>query len=182
MLELARTHDLDPATVARIEVMPHARRLPHTDNPDPRTPLAAKFSIQYCVARALVNRAVRLEHFEGTAHLDPEIRAVMARLEARPHPDMAPDSPHQWGAEVIVTTTDGQRLASRADAQERRAPDARPMSREELWEKFSDCAGRALPPARIAPAFDHLLRIDTLPNVAALTALLELPGEAAQAA
>ena len=51
--------------------MTHARRLPHTDNPDPRTPLAAKFSMQYAVARALVDGAVRLEHFEGDAHLDP---------------------------------------------------------------------------------------------------------------
>ncbi len=46
MLDLAQRHDLRPEQIARIEVMPHARRLPHTDNPDPRTPLAAKFSIQ----------------------------------------------------------------------------------------------------------------------------------------
>ena len=72
MLDLAHRHDLRPEQIARIEVMPHARRLPHTDNPDPRTPLAAKFSIQYCVARALVDRAVRLEHFEHGAHLDPQ--------------------------------------------------------------------------------------------------------------
>ena len=85
--------------------MPHARRLPHTDNPDPRTPLGAKFSIQYAVARALVDRAVRLEHFEGAAHFDPVVRDLMARTEARPHPDMPDASPLQWGAEVVVTTT-----------------------------------------------------------------------------
>ena len=178
MLDIVQRYDLRPEQVERIDVMPHARRLPHTDNPDPRTPLGAKFSIQYCVARALVDRAVGLQHFEGDAHLDPRVRAVMSRVAAKPHPDM----PLQWGAEVVVTTIDGRRLASRIDDYERRAPDAKPMSREELWIKFRDCAARALPEAQVAPAFERLERIDSLARISELTALLELRSGAAQAA
>ena len=63
MLHLANTHDLQASDVDAIEVMPHLRRLPHTNNPDPRTPLEAKFSIQYCVARALTDRAVQARAF-----------------------------------------------------------------------------------------------------------------------
>jgi 2-methylcitrate dehydratase PrpD len=173
MIHLARTHDLTPDRVARIEIMPHARRLPHTDNPDPRTSLAAKFSIQYAVARALADRAVRLEHFEGEAHFDPVIRALMARTEAREHPDMADASPLQWGAEVVVTTRDGRRLASRLDDFERRGPGGVPMAAEELWEKFADCAQRALPRGNIAPLFDLLSNIEALGSVGDLTMLLQ---------
>ena len=114
MIHLARTHNLTPERVETIEVLPHARRLPHTNNPDPRTPLGAKFSVQYVVARALADRAVRLEHFEEAAPFDPVVRELMARTEARPHPGMPDNSPLQWGAEVVVTTRDGERLASRA--------------------------------------------------------------------
>ena len=173
MIHLAHTHDLQPADVERIEVMPHARRLPHTNNPDPRTPLAAKFSMQYVVARALADRAVRLEHFEGDAHLDPAIRALMARIDARPHPDMADDSPLQWGTEVAVTTRNGQRLASRLDDFERRGPGGAPMSRDELWQKFEDCARRSLLRANIAPLFERLERIERLAAVSKLTNLLQ---------
>ena len=173
MIHLARSHDLKPADIASIEIMPHARRLPHTNNPDPRTPLAAKFSIQYVVARALADRAVRLEHFEGQAHFDPTIRALMAHTEARPHPDMPDDSPLQWGAEVAVTTRDGKRLASRLDDFERRGPGGAPMNRGELWEKFEDCARRALPRANIAPLFELLCNIEALGTVGELTTLLE---------
>jgi len=180
MLDLAQRHDLRPEQVSRIDVMPHARRLPHTDNPDPQTPLAAKFSIQYCVARALLDRTVRLEHFERDAHHDPQVRGVMARVHAHPHGELTDAT--QWGAEVVVTTTDGRRLASRIDTYERRAPDARPMTRDELWVKFADCAQRALPQAQIAPAFDRLSRIDGLATIAELTAFLELHRDAAQAA
>ena len=173
MIHLSRTHNLTPEQVERIEILPHPRRLPHTDNPDPRTPLAAKFSTQYVVARALADRAVRLQHFENDAQFDPAIRALMARTEARPHPDMPDDSPLQWGAEIVVTTRDGRRLASRLDDFERRGPGASPMSSDELWEKFEDCAQRALPRGNIAPLFDLLGNIEALGKVGELTMLLE---------
>ena len=124
MIDLANRHNLAPDRVVRIRVLPHARRLPHTDNPDPRTPLAAKFSMQYCVARALADRCVKLSHFEGDAPFDPTVRALMRRLEVAPHPDM----PEDWGTEVVVETTDGARFASRLDDYPSRGPAGDPMT------------------------------------------------------
>lgn len=172
-LDLARRYHPAPDAIAGIEVLTHARRLPHTDNPDPRTPLGAKFSMQYAVARALVDGEIRLEQFEDTAHLDPRVRAVMPRVTVRAHPDMPDDSPHQWGAEVIVTLTTGERLASRIDDYPRRGPGGDPMCREELWAKFNDCASRALPRPQVAPLFALLEKLDALPDLTELSRLLE---------
>ena len=172
-LDLARHYHPTPETIATVEVLTHARRLPHTDNPDPRTPLGAKFSMQYAVTRALVDGTVRLEHFEGTAHLDPRVRAVMPRVTVRAHPEMADDSPHQWGAEVVVTLTSGERLASRIDDYPRRGPGGDPMRREELRAKFEDCAGLALPRAQVAPLFALLEKLDALPNLSEMSRLME---------
>jgi 2-methylcitrate dehydratase PrpD len=168
MIELAQRHDLHPEQVARVTVMPHARRLPHTNNPDPRTPLAAKFSIQYCVARALADRSVKLSHFEGDAPFDPTVRALMQKLDVRPHPDM----PEDWGTEVIVETTEGARFASRLDDYPSRGPAGDPMTHAELWTKFADCAERSLPRASLSAVFDTLMGIASLPNVHDLTSLL----------
>jgi 2-methylcitrate dehydratase PrpD len=182
MIALATAHDLHPDQVERIEVMPHLRRLPHTNNPDPQTPLAAKFSIQYCVARALVDRAVKLDHFEGAAHFDPAVRALLPRIEARAHPDMPADGVHQWGTEIVVHTKDGQRFASRLDDYPSRGPAGVPMTRDELWTKFSDCGERALPRAQLPPLFEKLAAIETIASAAELTALLEAPRAAVRAA
>ncbi|MBS0643046.1 MAG: MmgE/PrpD family protein [Proteobacteria bacterium] len=178
MLDLARHHDLKAEQIAHITVMPHARRLPHTNNPDPRTPLGAKFSIQYCVARALVDRSVKLSHFEGDAHFDPTIRALMAKITAKPHPDM----PEDWGTEVIVETRDGRRLASRLDDYPSRGPAGDPMTHAELWSKFADCAERSLPRSTLSPLFDTLMSIASLDSVQELTALLSPPTGTARAA
>ena len=77
---------ISPQDVARIEILPHGRRLRHTDTPLPQSPLEAKFSVQYVVARALLDGSVRLKDFEGEAHADPAIHALLAVTEARPHP------------------------------------------------------------------------------------------------
>lgn len=173
-LDLVRRYHPAPDAIAGVEVMAHARRLPHTDNPDPRTPLGAKFSMQYAVARALVDGEVRLEHFEGTAPFDPRVRALLPRVTVRPHPEMADESPYQWGAEVVVTLTSGERLASRIDDYPRRGPGGDPMRREELWAKFEDCASRALPRAQVAPLFALLEKIDALPDLREVSRLLEV--------
>ncbi|MFQ5764176.1 MAG: MmgE/PrpD family protein [Rhodospirillales bacterium] len=167
-LELFRDEGFEPETVAGIEVLTNPRRLPHTDNPDPKTGLEAKFSIQYAVARALISGRVGFEHFEGDAFNDLAVRALMARVRVGPHPEMGAHSDQQFAAEVIVTTHDGRKLAARDDHKIGRGP-ADPMSRDELWAKFEDCAGRALPENRIRPLFETLERFETLKSMTALT-------------
>ncbi len=157
--------------VAKIEIMPHGRRLRHTNTPDPQTSLQAKFSVQYACARMLLDGAVRLKDFEGDAHLEPEIRKLLKITEARPHPDMADDAEFQWGAEVIVTLKDGRKVSRRVENMVGRGGDI-PMSSDELWEKFDDCARRILPRDQIAPLFERLETLDSVTEMNQVTRLL----------
>ena len=137
------------------------------------TPLQAKFSVQYVVARALLTGAVRLKDFEGDAHRDPEIARLLEITEARPHPEMTESSNQQWGAEVIVTLKDGRQLARRVDNMVGRDGD-HPMSNDELWEKFDDCARRSLPREQIAPLFERLETIDAVTDLRQVTQLAQV--------
>lgn len=172
-LKLRREERLSPADIAGIEVLPHGRRLRHTNTPHPQTSLEAKFSVQYVVARALRYGVLRLNDFEGDAHFDPEILRLLDLTTASPHPDMADNSAEQWGAEVIVTLRNGRRVARRIDNLVGRGGDD-PMSNSELWDKFSDCAARGLPREQIAPLFERLETLDKVTEIAQLTRLLEV--------
>jgi len=181
MLALVSEERIEADAVARIDILAHRRRLPHTNNPDPRTSLAAKFSIQYVTARALADGAVRLRDFEGKAVMEERVRRLLPLIHAGPHPDMADDSPNQFGAEVILIMKDGRRLARRIDHLVCRGGDY-PMSSEELFTKFEDCAGRALAHDQIAPLFERLETLETVADLGQVTRLLEprvLPSEAA---
>ncbi len=175
MFELVREKGLKPEDANRIEILVNPRRLPHTDNPDPQTGLEAKFSMQYVVARAFTDGRIGFDHFEGDAFADPGPRALMALTATGGHPDMPATSENQFGAEVIVTTKDGTKLSHRIDNQLGRGP-ANPMSRDELWSKFEDCAKRALPATRIKPLFEMLLDFENLAAMTDLTAAIELEG------
>ncbi|HEX4893004.1 MAG TPA: hypothetical protein VFV47_06915, partial [Hyphomicrobiaceae bacterium] len=96
--------------------------------------------------------------------------------------DMPDDSPKQFGAEVIVTTRDGKRLSRRIDHLVCRGGDY-PMTDEELFEKFEDCAGRALAHDQIMPLYERLETLDKVADMTQVMRLLEprkLPVETAQ--
>jgi len=152
--------------------MPHRRRLPHTNNPDPQTPLAAKFSVQYAVCLSLLKGAPKLKDFEGTSHFDPDIRSLMAKTIAREHPDMPDDSPEQFGAEVIITLNSGITLSRRVNSLIGRGGD-HPLSADELWEKFSDCAQRSMTPSQVKPLFDALQNLENVKDIRQITALMD---------
>jgi 2-methylcitrate dehydratase PrpD len=171
-LELRR-EGVRTADIVGLSILPHRRRLKHTDNPRPETPLEAKFSVQYVVARALKDGAVRLKDFEGDAFREPEILRLLDLTDARPHPDMADDAERQWGAEVIVQLPDGRRIGRRIENMTGRGGTI-PMSSDELWEKFEDCASRALPREQVMPLFERLETIDAAASVADVVRLMEV--------
>lgn len=182
-LQLRKEEALAPDAIAAIEILAHKRRLPHTDNPDPVTPLEAKFSIQYATARALVDGAVRIRDFEGAAVMEERVRRLLPLIRTGAHPDMPDDSPKQFGAEVIVTTRDGRRLARRIDHLVCRGGDY-PMTDEELFEKFEDCATRALAHDQVMPLYERLETLEKVADINQVTKLLEprvLPADYARA-
>ena len=174
MLDLVRRHDLAPDTVARIDCWTHARRLEHTDRPDPQSGLEAKFSVQYCLARALTDRAIRVEHFEDDAVRDPAVATILPRVHARAYTAAQFPVDNHFGAEVKVTTVDGEVFAGRIDEALGRTS-TNPVPAVRLREKFENCIGRALPGARAKALADMVERLDTLADMRTLSALLSAP-------
>ena len=174
MLDLVRRHDLQPGEVARIESWTHARRLEHTDRPDPQSALEAKFSVQYCLARALTDRAIRIENFEGEAFRDPAVRAVLPRMHAAAYTTAQFPADNHLGAEVKVTSVDGKVVFGKIDQALGRTS-ANPLPAERLREKFDNCVARALPRSHAARLADMIQRLDGLADMRALGALLVPP-------
>jgi 2-methylcitrate dehydratase PrpD len=171
MLALVEEHALTPAMVERVDAWTHPRRLAHTDRPDPKSALDAKFSVQYCLARALMHGRISLEHFEGDIYKEGGVQALLARIHAAPHPDMSMASTDHFGGEVLVLTTDGRRLAAAVDRPLGRGPE-KPLPRPRLEAKFLDCAQRALEPAAARLALQMIDRFEDLADVGELTTIL----------
>jgi 2-methylcitrate dehydratase PrpD len=162
---------IDPQRVVKMETWTPARRLVHTNRPDPQGNLDAKFSVQYCVSRAVIDGRIGIEHFEGEAWCDPEVRKLMARVESSVHRPGQFSADNHFGAEVRITLDDGRVLSDRVDIQLGRTAD-NPIPSAQLRSKFLDCAGRALPPAlttKLALQLDALLELQATSRLMALT-------------
>lgn len=168
MLLLVREHDLTPAQVERVESWTHPRRLQHTNRPDPNSELDAKFSVQYCLARALMDRAVKLEHFIGDSFRDPAVRALLPRIYAAPHPEMSMDSSEHFGAEVRVTLKDGRVLAQKVRQAVGRGS-ADPLPAALLEAKFLDCASHVLSSGAARALLGTLRGLEEVAAIGSLT-------------
>ena len=168
MLMLVRENDLTPAKVTRIESQTHKRRFAHTNRPDPRGALDAKFSVQYCLARALVSREVLIEHFEDGRYDEPDVRAVLARVNSGAWPDRPMPLSEHFGADVQVTLTDGRVLTRTVPRPLGRGPEV-PLPAESLAGKFIDCARRALTAAEASRLHEMLSRLETVNQMRTLT-------------
>jgi 2-methylcitrate dehydratase PrpD len=172
MLALVREHDLKPADVERIDSWTHTRRLEHTNRPNPQSALDAKFSVQYCLARALADRKVAIDQFEGDAYKDARVRELTSRVHAAAYTTAQFPADNHFGAEVKVTLKNGAVHTHKVNQPYGRTS-KNPLTRELLKEKFVNCAVRALPAdtvERLYTAIDGLEKIDNVTEVSALTA------------
>jgi 2-methylcitrate dehydratase PrpD len=143
LLDLVREHDVRPEEVERIEVgvnshVPNA--LIHTR---PQTALEAKFSLQFQMAVGVVDRRAGLAQFTDERVRDPAVRALMERVHVYVDPEIDALGYNEMRMKVAIYLRDGRVLAGRADMA--RGHPRRPMSRQEVSEKFLECAALVMP-------------------------------------
>jgi len=173
-MAIRQREGFDAAEIDGIEMRTDPKRLPHTDNPDPKSGLEAKFSVQYVIARALLDGAVRLADFEGRAFDDAATRRLMAKVGTGAHPDMQAPGTDTYGAEVTVSMRGGQIFGERVDGAVLRGP-GRPMSDEQLFGKFADCAGRGIAEDQVPDLYRQLQELETVADLRSVTAAVAEP-------
>jgi 2-methylcitrate dehydratase PrpD len=178
MIDLAKTNNLAVADIAAVDVDIGDTQMAVLINHRPQTGLEAKFSLEFAMAASVaVRRCGRAELTDAFVRR-PEIQAFFPKVRAHPIADRASDDPAFAPADrVRVTLTDGRALASEPIPYPR-GHFQRPVDREGLWEKFSDCAAGVMRPAEARQLFEAL---QNLPRLASLRDL-SASGEGAAAA
>jgi 2-methylcitrate dehydratase PrpD len=171
MLDIVDRRRIDASQVERIDAWIHARRLRHTDRPRPGSALDAKFSLQYVLARALVDRGVGIPHFQEESHRDARIAELLPRIHVAPYDAAQFAADNHFGGAVQVTLRDGSvETASVEQALGRTS--ANPVPQERLQRKFDLCAAMVLREEAIAPVAQAIARFESLADVRTLTSLL----------
>lgn len=136
--------------------------LPHHN---PTTPLEAKFSMEFCVACALVKGRVTLKEFVPEVVNDPDVRALISKVEVATLPELSEgDGPRFTGpSSVEIETTDGRHL--RTIVRRMKGHPENPFSQSDFESKFRACGERALDSRRIENAIGLINALDRLANI-----------------
>ncbi|MDN2487980.1 MmgE/PrpD family protein [Kosakonia sacchari] len=155
VLALREETGLQPHEIEHIEVKVHPIRFPHINIPQPENPLAGKFSLHYCVARAFVTGTLTLDDFIDDARFqDPATQTLMRKVTLERH-----DEEITHSAFVTLTTVDGRQFTLRVAGARGSSP-AIPLPDNLIEQKFLDCASRILPAAEAQALYHRLLQDD----------------------
>ncbi|MCL6647994.1 MAG: MmgE/PrpD family protein [Chloroflexi bacterium] len=162
-----RAEGLTPDAIARIEASVNPFVLQVTGQQEPRTGLEGKFSAYHCAAVALIDGAAGKRQFTDQRVQDPAVIALRRKVVLIPDEALRKDE-----CRVIVTLHDGSR-------RERHIPRAsgsadNPLSDSALTAKFRELATPVLG-ERAEQVLEQVWQLETLPDVAALAALLATP-------
>ncbi len=172
MLDLVHTYQLLPDEVSEIVCETSARLLDFLMYPHPRTGLEGKFSMEYCIAAALVHGQMGLAQFTDTSVQDMRVQDLLRRVRLT-HPDQDhPDWDTMCPDVVEVVLHDGRRFQQRVDLP--KGDPALPLTWEELVAKFRDCAAVVLPLETVQEAVQHIAHLEEFPTLQPLMASLTL--------
>lgn len=132
-IQLRNEHELDPATIERIELRVCPIVLELTAKTTPQTGLEGKFSVYHAAAAAVIFGAAGEPQFSDGCVLDPRVTALRDRVTAIPDPKL-----RKLEAHVCIRLKDGSTYSRHVE--HALGSLQRPMSDADLEAKFRGLA------------------------------------------
>ena len=124
--------------IQKIEIQLYSAAKDLCDNPAPATPFAAKFSLQYCVASALLRGHVQLSDFSQASISDPSIINLLPRIHVNVDNELERRYPTEWPARVSITIDESKTIHELVKFP--KGDPENPMTDREIGEKFHQLA------------------------------------------
>jgi 2-methylcitrate dehydratase PrpD len=172
MLVLVQQHKLGADDVVAVECRvgrPTIEVLMHTR---PHTGLEGKFSMQYCMAAALLDKRIGLLSFSDEKVRRPAAQRLFERITMTLHPEA---QHHGTGGEelpvtVAITLQDDRTLTTQI--QHPKGHPANPLSAVALQDKFEDCAYGVLERQDIRQVIELVQGLERIEDIGTLMDVL----------
>ena len=171
MVEMAVQNDLHPQDVQSVACAGSyttPQLLLHTR---PQTALEGKFSMEFCMALALIERKAELPHFKDQKVQDPKIQEMIKRVTFSIRPDLATvENSGNPSTTVKILLKDGREFSRTVD--EARGTPGNPLTNQEVREKYRQCVKGVLPKKETEKTIEMVENLETLNKISSLTDLL----------
>lgn len=155
------------------DVVVHTPEMPYVDRPRPQTGLEGKFSFQYTVAAALLDRRVGIDSFADERLLAADMQALLPRIRVIPNLSV-PAHFENMKVEVAVQLQDGRSFRGICTAPRGYLTKGAKVTDEEVTAKAKDCLARLMSDSAAESVVANVLRLSTLSAAELQSVLLSL--------
>jgi 2-methylcitrate dehydratase PrpD len=175
MRRLVLANDVKPDAIKAIRVRAGLNILNPLRYDIASNELEAKFCPAFMVSAIALRRKAGIREFNDEFVRSSPVEALMRKVTRVLDPEIEAKGWEKIRSTVEVDLSNGRTLVEHADERYRGGPDL-PFTRDELNEKWSDCASLVLAPAAVERAFAMLESLETLSDVAELVHVLASEG------
>jgi len=171
MRRLVVKHDVQPAEITAIRVRAGSNILNPLRYAIANNELEAKFCPAFMVSAIALRRKAGTTEFNDEFVQSAPVQALMRKVERVLDPEIEAKGWQKIRSTVEVDLADGRTLVEQADERYRGGPDL-PFTREELYEKWSDCASLVLQRDAIDEVFELVDGLEKLTDITRLVRAL----------
>jgi len=169
MMQLMREHQWSPREIDHIDckVLPFAKDILIYEIAE--TPLQGKFSMNYAIAKVVLNQNLVMRDFEGIAVKGDDLIRMMRKVHLIVDDSLIPGGGYYDPSEceqVEVFLKDGSKYVKFCD--QAKGTPANPMTTEERHEKMRDCLSKTICREAIPIIISLLDRFDYLERISEL--------------
>ncbi len=170
MLALAGENDLRPGDVQSVACSGTYTTPTMLIHSRPRTALEGKFSIEFCMALALLERKVALPDFRDEKVQEPKIQELIKKVTFSIRPDLNNlEQSSNPSTTVKVLLKDGREFTKTVD--EARGTPGNPLTADEVRDKYRQCVKGIQPKKEMEKTIEL---VETLEGVKKITSLTDL--------
>jgi 2-methylcitrate dehydratase PrpD len=178
MRRLVLAHDVRPEQIESIRVRAGSNILNPLRYAIATNELEAKFCPAFMVSAIALRRKAGIHEFNDEFVRSAPVQALMRKVERVLDPEIEAKGWEKIRSTVEVTLVDGRELVEHADERYRGGPDL-PFTRDELYEKWSDCASLVLDKSAVDEVFELVEGIESLTDITTLTRVMSSPARVA---
>jgi 2-methylcitrate dehydratase PrpD len=171
MLKAVVEHDLRPDQIKAVRVRAGSNVLEPLRYKIATNELEAKFCLPFLMASLIIRRKAGVREFTDEFVASAPVQQMMPRVTNVFDARIEAQGFDKIRSVIEIDLTDGRTLVQASDDRYRGGPD-RPFTREELREKFTDCAQLTLGQAAISKAFDMIENVERMNDVSELVRAL----------
>ena len=174
MRHLVTTHDIQPDQIRAIRLRAGSNILNPLRYRIAQSELEAKFCPAFMLSAIALRRKAGIHEFTDEFVRSAPVQDMMTRVETVLDPAIEARGFDKIRSSVEVDLQDGRRLVEEADERYRGGPD-NPFTREDLYDKFTECASLLMPHAQIAETLSAVDSLEDLRDVNDLIKILSAP-------